>query len=464
MLCAALAGAALSWLLATAVVADEVGGGAPLRVADLMRVLHPQVECSSELLEVEIYDREREDWVSHAQHSRIYADTCQTEDASILLNEIRTRCAEPPSSDNWSPWRVGIDLWDADSMSRCSSQVPGRRESFDLEIEIVSPRPGQVVESANLETQLKGRVRVEGRALGPWDVLFLLDAAPGPRRLDDEGRAPMFEAIEALRSWVADRREDEAFHFGLVAFSEEPKGSPPSETRLELDTRLQGDDTQLLATLASFVAAPLHQAPRFADALELALSEFAARGRSDAARAIVVLYDGRAELPFGDGAGVDPAFRRRMTAAAAPAREGRLLVHGIALGGAGDAAELVDSMFEDTASLWWRVPSRLASARGLEELPFPTLESVSVTSTSAGEPAREVTWDREGRFEARVRLHDGVNTLRIQALDSTGASVDASLRLTLDNRRLREVLLEREREVMRRVRRGKRVIIEAEEP
>ena len=70
-----------------------------------------------------------------------------------------------------------------------------------------------------------------------------------------------------------------------------------------------------------------------------------------------------------------------------------------------------------------------------------------------------------GRFAADVRLRDGENALRLRAIGTNGRATDVRLRLTLDNAELREVLLEREREHMRRIRAlDKRVIIEAEEP
>ena len=71
MLCAALACAVLSFLLSTEVVADGIGGSDPMRVRyDPIRVHHPKVECGSDQLEVEVYDRATETWIPHPEHPR----------------------------------------------------------------------------------------------------------------------------------------------------------------------------------------------------------------------------------------------------------------------------------------------------------------------------------------------------------------------------------------------------------
>jgi hypothetical protein len=459
MLCAALA-CAVPLLLSIPGNAAPPGG-------ERVRIFQPRLDCSQNLLEVQIYDREAESWVDHPEHARIFADSCQTEDSGVLLNELRTRCAEPAGHDDWNFWRVGVDVWDVDLMSRCPQVVPERRNEFELELEILSPTPGEVLASPDLETRIEGRVRIEGRPPGNWDVVFLLDASPGHRSLDADGRVPMYEAIKALRNWAAAGRGEKVLQLGLIAFSHEADNNRPDHVAasLETDAPLAADNGLMLAALDAFATSPPAAPPGFPQALSLALSELESRGREQASRAVVVFIDGRARLPFGVDAGFDPELRRRMRAAALPARDRGVPVHVLSLGGESERApELVDEMFAGTPSVWLSLPASLASVRGLSELPFPELESVELHSTSAGEPAREVSWEPGGRFSARVRLRDGLNTLRLRALTSTGSAADARLSLTLDNARLRDVLLEREREHMQRVRGGKRVEIEVEQP
>jgi hypothetical protein len=432
-----------------------------------IRVFHPRLDCSQDALEVQIFERDGGGWVDHPQHPRIFADTCQTEAPGLLLNELRTRCDEPAGHDDWNHWKVGVDVWDVELMARCPEPVPSRRSHFEVDLEILSPTPGQVVASGDLDTRIEGRVKLEGRQPGRWDIVFVLDASRGHRRLDADGRVPMYEAIKALRHWILQERPEDALRVGLVAFSHEASNNGPdwSGAQVENDAPLTGDRQVVLAALDAFATAPPAEPPGFPAALSLALSELADHGRERASRAVVVFIDGRAELPFGKAAGYDPEFRRRMHEAALPAREGRVPVHLLALGGeALEAPELVDQMFAGTPSVWVSLPASRVSARGLTELPFPELESVELHSTSAGEPARELVWEPGGRFSARVRLRDGMNSMRLRALTSTGVAADARLSLELDNTRLKQVLLERERERMQRVRqRGKSVVIEAEE-
>lgn len=455
----------LAWAVPLLLLA--ISGNAVEPSGERMRIFHPRLDCSVNALEVQVYERESGTWIDHPEHPRIFADSCQTERSGVLLNELRTRCAEPAGHEDWNLWRVGVDVWDVELMARCPQVVPERRADFELDLEILSPTPGQVLESPDLETRIEGRVRLDGRPPGRWDVVFLLDASAGYRSLDADGRVPMYEAIKALRSWVAHQEGDDVLRLALVAFSHEPDDEAGDRVTapLQTDAPLAADHGLLLAALNAFATAPPASPPGFPDALALALSELESSGREQASRAVVVFSDGRAPLPFGVAAGYDPDFRRRMQAAASPARDHGVPVHVLALGGEAERApELVDEMFADTPSVWMTVPASLASVRGLTDLPFPELESVELHSTSAGEPARELKWEPGGRFSALVRLRDGLNTLRLRALSSTGAAADARLSLTLDNRRLREVLLEREREYIRRVRRGKRLEIEALQP
>ena len=431
-----------------------------------IRVFHERLDCASNLLEVEVYDRNSQIWVEHPSHPRIFADTCQTEDTGVLLNEIRTRCAVPENAANWNLWKVGVEVWDLEQMQRCDSSIPARRKDFDVDLEILSPRKGEVLASENLDALIEGRVTLEGRALGRFDVVFLLDVSPGHRRLDADGRAPMYEAIKALRGWVEQQGQGDVFSLGLASFSHEELAASPGAEAPEMDALLASGPDRMLAALDALATIPPASAAGFPEALTLALSQLEARGRAGASRAVVVILDGRAPLPFGLAARRDPDFRQRMIDAAAPARAGDVPVHVLALGGSDAVApELVDAMFADTPSRWLQLPVGLASVHGLVALPFPQLESIELQGSRARRI--DVDWAPGGAFSARVKLEDGINLLRMRVVTSTGEAADANLRITLDNTHLREVLLEREREYMRRVRSraaGKKVVIEADPP
>lgn len=461
---------AIAVVFAAALAASIAGSSAADEVAprfDPVRVFHPLGICGTDVLELEVFDRETDSWQEHPRHPRILGNTCQTEDAGILLNELRVRCAVPFKRGEWNIWRVGVNVWSAELMERCTQETPRRLIDFPLALEIESPRPGTVLESADLETQVEGRVRLGGRDPGRWDLVFVVDASQAQRTHEQGSGVPLSSVTQALRGFTQQLGGAGSLRAGLVSFStaQEAQGAATSSEAFEMDVPLGGDLSGVELGLERLVKRPESSLPGFATALSMALAEVTSHGDAQAQPAVVMIVDGRAPLPFGSATGHDPAFRRRAIEAAQLARSRQVPVHVLALGGPGHAApELMDTMLAGTPSRWLRLPLE-AVERGLAALPFHQLESLAIHNTSAGTTARPAELASGGRFSGLVRLREGENALQFHARATNGAAADARVRITLDNTRLRAVLIEQQLEFMRRVRaRGKRVVIEAAEP
>jgi len=110
----ALAAMLLPVAFATGVLADAEPG--------MVRVFYPRGDCSTGIIEVEIFDRASERWKPHPAHPRVPAGSCQSEDPGVLLHEIRIRCVDPEGTVGPSAWRVGFDVYKPRAAPDCDQE------------------------------------------------------------------------------------------------------------------------------------------------------------------------------------------------------------------------------------------------------------------------------------------------------------------------------------------------------
>jgi hypothetical protein len=109
--------------------------------------------CSSQVLEIQIWNRIEKRWSHHPEHPRILSGSCQVEDAGYLMNEIRVRCLRTDKR-TIDPWQAGIKVYEPGVVDKCI--LPSARIPI---VEINTPKRGEVVQN---ETRL---VRIEGRTV-----------------------------------------------------------------------------------------------------------------------------------------------------------------------------------------------------------------------------------------------------------------------------------------------------------
>jgi hypothetical protein len=84
------------------------------------QVYYPRGRCETGLLEVQVYDRQRQRWTAHPEHSRLRTGSCHSEPMSILANDLRVRCIDPEERRAPSHWVVGGRAAVSSDRRRCS--------------------------------------------------------------------------------------------------------------------------------------------------------------------------------------------------------------------------------------------------------------------------------------------------------------------------------------------------------
>ena len=115
---------------------------------DPVFVFYPRDFCSGERIALEVWRRDEQRWVKHPRHPVVPVDSCQLEDAGVLLNEIRWRCLEPDRSDPDQGWNVGVLVFEPSVMQRCDVTRTG--DGFgETEIHVSTPKPGETISDAD---------------------------------------------------------------------------------------------------------------------------------------------------------------------------------------------------------------------------------------------------------------------------------------------------------------------------
>lgn len=104
-------------LCVVAGLARAEDGGAPTAIADPVEIYLDGGDCDTGTIEIEVFERERAEWIPHPHHPLVAVPSCQSEDAGGLLNEFRWRCATgDPAAP--APWRH-LPVFDPEVFSRC---------------------------------------------------------------------------------------------------------------------------------------------------------------------------------------------------------------------------------------------------------------------------------------------------------------------------------------------------------
>ncbi len=106
---------------------------------DPVFVFYPRNFCSGEQIALEVWDRSEQRWAKHPRHPVIPVDSCQLEDAGVLLNEIRWRCLERDHSDWDEGWSVGVRVFESTVMQRCDVARTGGGFG-ETEIHVSTPK------------------------------------------------------------------------------------------------------------------------------------------------------------------------------------------------------------------------------------------------------------------------------------------------------------------------------------
>jgi len=430
--CSRLAAAALALAApASAAAQDDTDSS---WATDPVHVYYDGGDCGTDAIELQVFDREDGAWRPHPHHVRVPVPSCQIEDAGVLLNELRWRCAIEPEPEFPSVWRI-FRVWDPDVMSRCAvdeiTTGPAR-----IAIDVTSLGDGVAVAATEPVVPLAGSVLVDGRAGDGYDVVLIVARA---------SREVLAAQTLAMRAWV--RRMAPrlgAIRIAVVSYPDVPGPGGRSGARRELDW--SDDSAAIDAALAGVLRRPVSSVATAPEALDTALALLAA-GRPDARPTIVLGLDGSRVDAATEPAPDDPLLR----AAARVAARGAAL-HWVALGGvASDDPALVRRALRSTRGTFRRVPPQAYDTSFLAGLSLPAAEAVWVET--AADPELTATLEGEGRFRVRIPVQRGLNPIVIRARTREGEEIARPFDLVFDDSMVLESILEAERARIREAQR-----------
>ena len=165
--------ALLAWFALLALPGLAMAWGSTM---DPVFVFYPRNFCSGEQIALEVWDRNEQRWAKHPRHPVIPVDSCQLEDAGVLLNEIRWRCLERGHSDWDEGWSVGVRVFESTVMQRCDVARTGSGFG-ETEIHVSTPKPGETIADADGNVEIEGSVWIGGLAGTEYDVVIAIDTS-----------------------------------------------------------------------------------------------------------------------------------------------------------------------------------------------------------------------------------------------------------------------------------------------
>ena len=428
--------AALSTLWAVGTACPVFAAG--FKPHDPVRVHYPAGECTTGVLEVELFNRVVKEWRPHPAHARILADTCQTEDAGDLLNELRVRCIDPGNPARASDWLMGVQVYQPASAPGCVSPQIGVSPKRSPRIQLTRPGAKETVRTATGLADVAGKVELT------HDLVIVVDATFEP------------ETAAAVRSAVQQLVERDGSMVGplRIGFLRYGPGRPAKGDLALLDDRGAVEGAMSAALKAG---APV-RADGFASALDTAREKLAGKERSGHRNTVLAFANGDAAYPLGGAAGNDPKLRSRILDAVNRSLQAGVAIQIFAVGGRErDLAELVDQIRERVTKSG--LPGGVAPVESAAELPsalpqfeIVTLQELRIENLANGVLAESPSWTRAGRFEGSVPMATGRNLLRVRAQLSDGQSIVADFDRNFDPAALQEALRKQERERIERSR------------
>ncbi len=442
-------------------------GARPSRgsVLDPVYVFYPRGACNGDHIELQVWNREHELWLPHADHPRVPIESCQLEDAGALLNEIRWRCVEKrtPGAEP-EAWVVGLNVFDPEVMERCSV---GRRSKSDDKawIRITEPSLDTPVRTEEPRTPLVGSVAIDGIGGTNYDVVIALDVSDAVR----SGDTDLLKAqVDAARSFV--RRigpQLGGVRIGVVTFPNvRPSRKALGGTGARREIPPTASAAEIHAALRRVAARGTAGTSSYGAGLEFALEEVLGRKdeaftREDARKVVLLAADGRKPLPFGPAADSDGPHLEEARARIERLREAGVTLHLFALGGlAEEPPKVVRDLISHHGGSFRRVMRPEMASAFFEEITLPFVREVRITNLRNGEELPDVRLDSNGQFTTELELRRGPNRLVVTALTSDGRRREREVTVEYDDTLLRERLLEMERARMRALR--KKVIVAPE--
>jgi hypothetical protein len=454
---------------------------------DPVFVFYPRAFCSGERIALEVWRRDEQRWVEHPRHPVVPVDSCQLEDAGVLLNEIRWRCLEPDRSDPDQGWNVGVPVFEPSVMQRCDVTRTG--DGFgENEIHVSTPKPGETISAADGNVEIEGSVWIGGLAGAEYDIVIAIDtsaaesrdgtetplakASSGRKPSQSAATGPLAAQVRAARTFVETIRDRLGeVRVGIVSFpgadakssgrpvatsSAESTGNPEVLfARRELPLT---DDADALQRALGRLSQRNRAGPNsFTDGLSLAIDElfrppdWPGAARPGARRIVMLSSDGSGGFPFGPSAQADRDFRERNVERARNASLRGVALHLFALGGISEEPPaFIDEMLANSASSFTRVQSPDLGAFFADRVPMPYLEKLSIHDAATGQPIGNSSFTTDGRFAASVPLSPGANQLTVRARTSDGDERESPLVVDFDASAYQDRLLALEAARIRR--------------
>jgi hypothetical protein len=468
---------------------------------DPVFVFYPQEFCSSEWIALEVWNRDERRWVAHPSHPVIPTDSCQLEDAGILLNEIRWSCHERGRPDTTKFWNAGVRVFDAAIMQRCDVVRTGSGFG-EMAIHVSTPKPGETISGVDPRVVIEGSVWVGGLAGAEYDVVIAIDTSapksnevePGTSAGALSGRAPpqfgpadpLAVQVRAARTFV-DSIEDRLgeVRVGIVSFpgldssdtdhkTGRDNAASAAESGLAFARRelqLTEDATAIQRALKRLLDRGRKGPMNFTDGLALAVDEllrppgWPGAARAGARRIVMLAAVGSGGFPFGPSAQADRDFCERNIDRARSASHHGVALHLFALGGlVEEPPAFIDEMLINNASSFTRVQSPAPGSFFAERVSMPYLEALSIRDAATGKPIQDLSYTADGRFSAWVDLQPGGNHLVVRAQSSDGDVRESPLVVNFDASAYLDHLLAEEAARMNRVRaQTKHLRLEVEE-
>ncbi len=466
---------------------------------DPVYVFYPRASCDGEQIALEVWNRDEQRWAEHPHHPVIPVDSCQLEDAGVLLNEIRWRCLERDRSDRDESWSVGVRVFESEIMQRCDVARSGGGFG-ETEIHVSTPKSGETIADADGNLEIEGSVWIGGMAGAEYDVVIAIDTSNAESGSDDAiplaGASdrpatpqaalgdPLVAQVRAARSFVDSIRDRLGeVRVGIVSFPG-PRASAEAVSSAAGDSAARGESAEsyaqreipLTADAAAIETAlkrivdrgragPMH----FSDGLALALDElfrppnWPGAARPGARRIVLISSDGRGGFPFGPDAQADRDFRERNVELARSATLRGVALHLFALGGISEQPPaFIGEMIADSAGSFTRVPSPDQGTFFTERVSMPYLTEISVHDAVGDQEIGNLSFSPDGRFAASVPLSPGENHLSVKARTSDGDERESQLVVEFDASAYQERLLALEAARIRRAR-TKHLVLEVED-
>jgi len=466
---------------------------------DPVYVFYPRASCGGEQIALEVWNRDEQRWAEHPRHPVIPVDSCQLEDAGVLLNEIRWRCLERDDPDQNAGWSVGVRVFESEIMQRCDVASSGSGFG-ETEIHVSTPKSGEIIADADGNLEIEGSVWIGGIEGAEYDVIIAIDTSDAASGDHDEtplaGASnrpaapesalgdPLVAQVRAARRFVDSVRDRLGeVRVGIVSFPG-PRASAENALTAAGGSTSRGESAELYAhreipltadaaaietALKRIVDRGRAGSMHFSDGLALALDElyrppnWRGAARPGARRIVMLSSDGRGGFPFGPDAQADRDFRERNVERARSAARRGVALHLFALGGISEQPPaFIGEMIANSAGSFTRVQSPDQGTFFTERVSMPYLEKLSVHDALADREIGNLSFTSDGRFAASVPLSPGENHLTLKARTSDGDERESRLVVEFDASAYQERLLALEAARIRRAR-SKHLVLEVED-